>query len=430
MKTAYDSILLTIKNHQLPGIPSEEGLIHPHYGGYSIANLPASICGWQGLPAPIDNPFSPVILKLFNRSYQHIIFLLVDGLRLELFNRFYIETLETGMHKAWKSLLQEGEFFPLTSISPSTTSAALTTFWTGRLPAEHGVIGYELFLKELGLTANMIFHSVASFIGDTGSVYRAGFNPATFLPVETLGPLFKENGIRSFAFQHSSIASSGLSQMLLKDVQSIPFETAFDLWQSMEKNLTSHRKSRTFSYIYWSGLDTLSHHISPDSSRLYEEWGLFAKLLNQSLNKVRLSGLENTLFIMTADHGQIPTKIEADYDLQNHPDFTRHLVLMPTGEGRLPFLFIKNRQEEEIAGYLRTHWEEQFSMLPSEEILSSGLLGNGMPHQLTIDRMGSHVVFPKGNAYWWWVNKENHLLGRHGGLSSQEMLVPFFALQF
>jgi hypothetical protein len=43
--------------------------------------------------------------------------------------------------------------------------------------------------------------------------------------------------------------------------------------------------------------------------------------------------------------------------------------------------------------------------------------------------VGSHIVFPENNAYWWWVNKENHLLGRHGGLSRDEMLVPFFAME-
>jgi hypothetical protein len=27
----------------------------------------------------------------------------------------------------------------------------------------------------------------------------------------------------------------------------------------------------------------------------------------------------------------------------------------------------------------------------------------------------------------WWANKENPLIGRHGGLSSEEMLVPLLA---
>jgi hypothetical protein len=41
--------------------------------------------------------------------------------------------------------------------------------------------------------------------------------------------------------------------------------------------------------------------------------------------------------------------------------------------------------------------------------------------------MGDLVVAAKGNAFWWWAAKPNPLTGRHGGLSSQEMLVPFLA---
>jgi hypothetical protein len=38
------------------------------------------------------------------------------------------------------------------------------------------------------------------------------------------------------------------------------------------------------------------------------------------------------------------------------------------------------------------------------------------------------VVFPRGNAYWWFPERDNPLLGRHGGLSQAEMLVPLLML--
>jgi hypothetical protein len=33
----------------------------------------------------------------------------------------------------------------------------------------------------------------------------------------------------------------------------------------------------------------------------------------------------------------------------------------------------------------------------------------------------------QGSAYLWWAPKENVLIGRHGGVSPEEMLVPFLA---
>lgn len=427
--TLFSSINSALEDHQINGIPKGVNEIHPNYTGYSIANLPASICRWLDAPPALDNPLADTILSRLQPSYQHIILVLVDGLRLDFFRRFALESIEQGMHREWGGIFQDGLLTPLTSMAPSTTSAALTTLWTGRLPAEHGVIGYELFLKEFGVTANMIFHSVASFIGDTGSLYRSGFDPEAFLPVPTLGALFNTHGVKSFAFQHASISSSGLSQMLLQGATSVPYERPEDLWPSVEKALNDHHNGRTYSYIYWSGLDTTAHHHGPSSAKVYAEWLAFARPLAGFLQKLRAKGEEDTLFILTADHGQIAAEIRPDYDLHNHPDFVRHLILMPTGESRLPYLFIKSGHEQEVSVYLENHWEGQFSMMLSEQALSAGLLGPAIPNGATIDRMGSHLVIPRGSAYWWWVNKENHLLGRHGGLSREEMLVPFFTLE-
>ncbi|MBM3136820.1 MAG: hypothetical protein FJZ98_01385 [Chloroflexi bacterium] len=425
----YLSVFEKIDQYQIKGLPKAKGEIHPNYGGYSIANLPASILGWLNVQPPLENPLASEILNSHKSIYKHIIFLLVDGLQLEFLRRFSREVLEEELHKEWKSIMEKASLYPLTSLAPSTTSAALTTLWTGRLPAEHGVIGYELFLKEFGFTANMIFHSVASFIGDTGSIYRAGFDPETFLPVPTLGPLLNSHGVRPFAFQHNAISSSGLSQMLLKGVTSIPFESSVDLWQSVEQVHEQNKDQSTYAYVYWGGLDTLSHHSGPEAPQLYDEWLKFAKNLAGFLNRLSSMGLNDTLFIFTADHGQIATEIQDDFDLHHHPDFTHHLVMMPTGESRLPYLFIKSGHETLVSDYLRKNWDGQFSILPSGEVLTAGLLGQAIPHFTTVDRIGSFVVFPKNNAYWWWVNKENHLLGRHGGLSQDEMLVPFFTLE-
>ncbi len=427
--THYQSILSKLEGHTITGVPKRKGEVHPNYGGYSIANLPASMLGWLGIPSLLKNPLAEEILDHFKPAYRHIIFLLVDGLRLELFRKFANETLEKSLHQEWKAIFERGSLLPLTSLAPSTTSAVLTTLWTGRLPAEHGIIGYELFLKEFGLTANMIFHSVASFINDAGSLYRAGFDPETFLPVPTIGPLLTEHGVKSFAFQHSSISASGLSRMLLKNVTGIAFESPEDLWRSVTQVYEQNRDHPTYSYIYWSGLDTFSHHHGPGSPQLYDEWLLFARSLASFLNQLSTHNSRDTLFIITADHGQIATDIREDFDLHNHPDFTRHLVLMPTGESRLPYLFIKNGREVEVEDYLEKHWGGQFSMKPSGEVLAAGLLGPAIPNSTTLDRIGSHIVFPEKNSYWWWVNKENQLRGRHGGISRDEMLVPFFTLE-
>jgi hypothetical protein len=173
MEKRTESILQEIEAHRIQGIPRFAGQIHPHYAGYSIANLPASICNWLGCPPPADLPLAPDYTASLAKSYRHVILIVVDGLGWE-----FLRSLQTDERSSadWEALQRDSLLLPLTSIVPSTTSAALTTFWTGRQPAEHGIIGYEMFLKEYGFIANIILQSVSSFIGDSGNLIKAGFD--------------------------------------------------------------------------------------------------------------------------------------------------------------------------------------------------------------------------------------------------------------
>jgi len=424
----YDWALAAISSHRIPGIPLHEDQVHPHYGGFSIANLADSICRWLAIPPVNNNALDPAILKEIGEDYKHVILLLVDGLTLNLFNRFIIEDADANAFQDWADNLEGSLYLPLSSIAPSTTSAVLTTLWTGCTPSQHGITGYELFLKKFGLVANMITHSVASFITQPQNISQAGFDPRTFLPVKTLGEHFKTHAVEPYTFQHQTIASSGLSEMLLQHVHRNTFDTQEDLWASVEQLLANRSPGKSYVYLYWGGLDTLSHHIGPNSRELYREWVSFAASLSRFLKRLRGLALPKTLFILTADHGQAPTQINANYDLHNHPEFLENLIMSPTGESRLPYLYIKTGKEESVHKYLADHWDGDFSILDSETVLKSGLLGAQSTPNFTLERMGSHVAFPRGNTYWWWVNKGNNLLGRHGGLSSEEMLVPFLAV--
>jgi len=429
MKNIYDQVLNTILSQEKPTFLTGKDVVIPAYKGLSIANLPGSISRWLGCPLIDSLPFTPIIMDQFDKEYEQVILLLMDGLNLSIFNQFFNEVIYGKQKKEWKSFLSKGIYTPLTSIVPSTTSAALTTLWTGKLPIEHGIIGYELFLKEFGCITNMITHSAASFINHQANIIGAGFDPPNFLPVTTLGAHLRNNDVKAHVFQHHTIAGSGLSQMIFRDIESHAFQTKSDLWYSVREVFKGKANTKKYIYIYWGELDTRSHRLGPLHSHVREEWNTFAHFLIQFLSAAASSNRRKTLFLLTADHGQITTETLPEYDLKKHAGLTNHLIMKPTGESRLPFLFIKKDHEEMVVRYLATHWDQQFEMVSSAEFLNSGLMGFRKVYKGTTDRIGDWVVIPRNNAYWWWVNKENILRGRHGGLSPQEMLVPFFAIE-
>lgn len=433
MRNLVPEILPVLESHRLHGLDAGPGAVFPFYEGYSLANIPASICRWLGIPAfgmrPLEGPF----LDAWPRTFQNVILLVVDGLGLNTLEAALRLSGEDGRFSVWGEIARQagpGEacLAPLTSLAPSTTSTALTTFWTGRAPAQHGVIGYEMWLKEYNLIANMIHHNPASFTGDPGCLSRAGFSPAAFLPVPLFAPHLARHGVQPYAFQHQAIARSGLSEMLLAGAEVCPFRSLSDLWVSVSDLLDQPGPRQRYLYIYWGDLDEHSHRFGPQDERVARELAVFSLQLAQFLRGQRARGRGDTLLLITADHGHIFTPRREEYELRSHPQLARCLAMSPSGEARLPLVFLRSGYETQFLDYLETAWPGQFRAVPSALALAAGLFGGGDAYERTPDRIGDYVVIPQGGAYWWFSSQDNHLLGRHGGLSRTEMLVPLLSL--
>ena len=260
----------------------------------------------------------------------------------------------------------------LTSVVPSTTSAALTTLWTGRSPAEHGILGYEIFLKEYGLIANMITHSPTAFDG-AGMLYTAGLDPETFLPVKTIGPGLKQAGVDVHAFLHYGISGSGLSRMHYPSVQSHSFAHPSDLWIAVRDLANQKLQDRRLIWVYYGGVDNLSHRHGPDSEQPEADFLHFTEMMIvECLEKIETSLASDTLVILLADHGQLTTRKDPHYELAHHEDYARRLHMAPTGENRLAYLYVKPGKPPQCEEYLERTWPGAFTVLPSSLLLEAG----------------------------------------------------------
>lgn len=397
----------------------------PNYAGYGLSNLPASISYWLGGPK-LESPLLAVnILEKFGRHYKKVVLLLVDALGYSHFKRLMSE----GKAEFWQKNLEKASLFPITSITPSTTSSALTTIWTGMTPNTHGYIGYEMWLKELGMVINTILHTPTSYLGDAGGLSRAGFDPESFLGVDPLGVQLAAKGIESHAFLPYSIGNSGLSRMQLNQTSLHGYVAESDLWANVRDNLNSRPNRARFIYVYWSTLDTLIHRYGPHDERVDNQFTDFSHSLQVNL----FEGLEDwtredTLFILTADHGAIATPPCEIYNLGNHPKLVSMLRILPTCESRLPFLYLKPGLERSVREYFGNTWPGAFGLITGGEAIAMHLFGNGVDHPGLTDRVGDLVAIPHGDAYLWWPAKPNVMQGRHGGLNPAEMLIPFYGL--
>ncbi|MFZ3080435.1 MAG: alkaline phosphatase family protein [Bellilinea sp.] len=422
MPDLLSTLLPLLQSRRLPGLDAGPTAVYPAYDGYSLPNLSASVCQWLGQSTLGAMPLAPAYLESLGKRYQHVIVMLVDGLGLNLFETFLEQT-------PWRNWLPDSLLAPLTSVSPSTTATALTSLWTGAYPSEHGILGYELWLKEYGLIANMIQHSPAAFNGDVGGLQRASFDPANFLPTPRLGQHLSTGGVDVFALQPAAIARSGLSTMLLTGAEVVGYRNLSDLWVTLDHLLQRQRGRTTYATVYWSDVDELSHRFGPQDERVVLEFETFSRTLQNFVFRLQKRAQGDTLLVMLADHGQIHTPLNPRYELHRYPDLLADLVMAPSGENRLPYFFLRPGRAEHARAVIQKTWPDEFLIVASEAALSAGLFGPGQSYARTPERLGDWVLIPQGGTYMWWANKENPLHGRHGGLSPQEMLVPFWAME-
>ena len=95
----------------------------------------------------------------------------------------------------------------------------------------------------------------------------------------------------------------------------------------------------------------------------------------------------------------------------------------------MSYLYLRPGSEAFVRDYLQANWSQGFSLLTREEALAVGLFGPGSPHPGLSDRIGDLIVIAHGDAYLWWADKDDFMLGRHGGLHREEMLVPFLGVR-
>jgi hypothetical protein len=416
------SLKLQLKQTHLPGLQLPSDLQVPVYNGYSIANIPASIFSWLNLKEWPTVPLAAEIAGLYDHNYRQVIQIVVDGMGLELFQRF--DGDKGGEAQNWQTLLQSGSLAALTSTTPATTSAALTSFWTGKTPAQHGITGYEMWLREYNLAANMITHTPAFYQTAPGSLAQAGFNPKEFLPCKTLGPALTRQGVQTFVLQHKSITNSGVSTMLFDQTTAVPFRGLQDLFITLEDLASEGVKQKRFIYAYWSDLDELQHVYGSDDLRVKQEFFSIQRAVTRLVSTLRKQGRGDTLILLTADHGQVTTELSDRYVVQKYPELVSCLHMLPTGESRLPYLYLRPNKETHVRELIETYWPGKFLVLGSEAALETGLFGPAPYHNDILSRLGDLILIALDDSYLYWPLKENRLYGRHGGMNQNEMFVP------
>jgi len=386
----------------------------------SLVNVPATILKIFGREPP--HPSLPRELLPDLGGVRKVILLIIDALGWEQLRPL----LEDG-NLIFSRLADEGRLCRLTSVLPSTTAAALATLATGLAPAEHGLLGYRLYLKEFGLIANMIRLSPEG-IKRFDLLLELGLKPRRFFPARTIYELLAPD-VKSYTILKLAFWGSGLSHFLYRGSEAVPHIGSSDMFVRMRELLEGSQDGPLFVGAYWDAVDGISHLYGPTKEELAAEVRQLSFSLEEFLNRLSSRAARDALLLITADHGQVEVRQEEIFSITRHPRLARSLLLPPTGDFRASYLHLRQGELEPIKRYLR-RYRDRLIAIDSEEAIDAGLFG---PSAAIKDgwrpRIGDLLLLPRERGFIFYPYDGFLLKGYHGGLSSQEMGVPLFAVR-
>jgi len=377
----------------------------PNYTDGSLVNLMSSLLEAMAGPANGYLPLADLKPEEISSS-QNIILFVIDGLGYE-----YL------LKNANDSFLSQYLRSPITSVFPSTTATAITSFMTGQAPQQHGLTAWHTYLKELGcITAVLPFRPrVGSHTFDTAKINaRQLYNHTSFFdliqrPSYVVAPEW---------IIHSEFNEAHSGSAYLRGYDNL--QQCFDY----VSEVSQQQEDQKYIYAYWPDFDRYSHEYGNASSKVashYEELcNQFEKLFNQ------LTG-SNTSIIITADHGFVDIQPEDVINLHDHPELEQALVLPLSGEPRVAYCYVNPDKEQQFVRYIEQHLADKLELIKSEQLIEQGYFGKGTPHPELLNRIGHYALIMKDN----YVIKDRLAgeqpfvhIGVHGGTSREEMLVP------
>lgn len=372
----------------------------PSYRTKNIVNLMSSLL--QGLGS--DSASGPLekLPPAEIQNSRNIILLVIDGLGSDS-----LATLPPN------SFLRKNKISDLSTVFPSTTAAAITTFFTSVSPKEHGFVAWDMYMKEFGTVVQIL-------------PYRAKEKNAAPLPKKNIlvpPSIFSQFKIESHIILKKKLAQSHYNSLFQSKSRFWGYQHLWGLAASIRRTMSSSPQQK-FIYAYWPGFDDSSHHLGKSHPRTLQH----LRRINRVIEKLAhtLQGTA-TLLLVTADHGQVETTRKETIILEKHPRLLACFSKPVCGEARAPFFYVHPSRRKEFEQYVNKKLGKYGTLHSSRELAQRGYFGLNMAHPSFAERIGDYILLAKGNYIFkeHLISKEHPFIpGHHGGLSKQEMTVP------
>lgn len=325
------------------------------------------------------------------KGYENIVVILLDGM---------------GKCILEKNLAEDG-FFNIhlkntySSVFPPTTVAATTSVANGLNPCDHGWLGWDCYYPQIDKNVTVFLNT------ETGSSNQAAdYNVAwKYCGYEGVVSKIRANG--GLAYEATPFAE--------------PFPDDFEKICARIKALCNE-PGKKYIYSYWNEPD----HIMHEKGCYGEEAKQTIRTLEQQVQQL-CGELENTLVIVTADHGHMDSK---GVSITDYPRITECLVRMPSIEPRALNLFIKEEKKEQFEQEFKKEFGDKFLLWTKEEVLQKKIFGTGNVHPSFEEMLGDYLAIAIDDLSIYSTREEaEFFVGVHAGLTEDEMIIPLIIIE-
>lgn len=363
-------------------------VVLPAYGSGSLAEvMPSAVAalgvdGWTnvlGLPAA--------------RSY---VVLLVDGMGWNLLRRHgpdapYLASLAT---QGWA----------ITSGVPSTTATGLTSLGTGLPPGAHGVVG---FTSRVPGTDRLL----------DALRWDARVDPLEWQPHPTAFQRAVDSGVPVTVVSKRMFEGSGLTRAGQRGAAYVGADLA---GEKISATVRAAEVPRSLTYVYDGELDSAGHRHGCES----RAWRFQLTMVDGLARKLRATLPADTALVVVADHGMVDVPRERRVDVDAEPELREGLVLVG-GEARFRHLYCEPGATDAVVARWRDRLGDDAVVVARSDAVAAGWFGP--VEARVLPRLGDVMVASVGDLAVVLGDQfpyEATLVGLHGSLSPDEMLVP------
>jgi hypothetical protein len=423
-------MLNTSSLNAVNGAKFSQRFVKPLYDSYCFAALPRTIefmlTGEGNSALPLDT------FGNLPRRYNKVILFFVDGFGWRFFKQ-YAET-----YPFLKTALRYGAVSKMTSQFPSTTAAHVTCIHTGLDVGQSGVYEWNYYEP---LVDEVITPLLFAYAGDKerDTLKRAGIPGEAYFPTQTFYQKLQTRGIASYVFQSEAYTTSTFSNTVYKGVKLFPYKRLSEALANLAELVMDDTASIAYYLLYYDKIDAICHTYGPSSHQLEQKVDAFLRMIEELFFKKLAGKVEQTLLILTADHGQVEVDARRTCYLNLQiPDIEQYLqtnrrgkLLVPAGSARDMFLHVKHERLYEAVALLQTRLAGRAEVYRTEQMVTQRFFGSAQPSREFLVRVGNVVILPYQHETVWWYEGgkfEMHFQGHHGGLTPEEMEIPLLLL--